>query len=206
MTLMSPVQLLPDSDCELPTSTRTRSGVTFDPSQRLWKYRDGVNAVSLDFRDINAPTALCKSLKRVLVWYAEHHSPSHLTNLFMRFRHFASTIRLSKEEIRSAHLINYRATLDASTEWYLGSLSGLLKRWSRMHVPGVSADAATYLRSIRVRGKRLEQLCSILEDPSVPTGTFITLARPNETGRPKLSRGSDLRGTTQLQLISGEAE
>jgi hypothetical protein len=120
----------------------------------LWKYRDGVNAVSLDFRDIKAPTTLCNALKRVLVWYAEHHSPSHLTNLFMRFRHFAVTIQLLEEEIRSAHLINYRATLDASTEWYLGSLSGLLKRWSRMHVPGVSADAATYLRSIRIRGNR----------------------------------------------------
>lgn len=153
MTLIEPMKL-PDSYYELPTSTRTRSGVEFRPSQQVWKYRDGVNAISVDFGDIHAPATLRDSLQRVLTWYAEHLSPSHLSNLFDRFRHFASTIELSNTEISSIELINYRGTLDASTEWYLGSLSGLLKRWFRMGVPGVSADAVTYLRSIRLRGNR----------------------------------------------------
>jgi hypothetical protein len=55
----------------------------------------------------------------------------------------------------------------------------------------------------RATVERLEQLCSILEDPSVPTGTFITLARPNATGR--LSAGNE-PGTRQLQLVGGEGE
>lgn len=58
----------------------------------------------------------------------------------------------------------------------------------------------------RATVERLEQLCSILEDPSIPMGTFITLARTSETGRAKLSRGNELPGTKQLQLLSGEAE
>jgi hypothetical protein len=52
--------------------------------------------------------------------------------------------------------------------------------------------------------ERLNQLCTILEDPSVPIGTFITLARPNATGCPKLIGSNGVFGTTQLQLIAGK--
>ncbi|HWR14599.1 MAG TPA: site-specific integrase [Terriglobales bacterium] len=140
------------SSVELPPSIRTRSGVLFNPQDTLWSYRDGVNLIRLNFDQIHAPLRICQSLKLVLAWYAENQSPSHLGNLFDRFRHFVSKIRLTSDTISSSDLINYRATLDRQTEWYLGSLSGLLKRWHRMSFPGVSDDAAKYLRSIRIRG------------------------------------------------------
>jgi len=55
----------------------------------------------------------------------------------------------------------------------------------------------------RATVERLEQLCSILDDPSIPAGTFLTLARPDATGRPRLSGRSALQGKTQLQLVDG---
>lgn len=146
--------LLGNSYPELPVHSRTRSGVKFDPSKDVWKYRDGMNSISLDFGDVNAPPELRQALKLVLTWYAEHLSPSHLDNLFERFRHFASTIQLAGSTITSLHLINYRGTLNPSTEWYLGNIAGLLKRWHRMSFPGVSDDAMSYLKSIKIRGNR----------------------------------------------------
>lgn len=52
---------------------------------------------------------------------------------------------------------------------------------------------------------RLEQLCAILDDPSVPQGAFITLSRPNPTERPRLDNQAALGRVTQLKLIGGEA-
>jgi hypothetical protein len=54
--------------------------------------------------------------------------------------------------------------------------------------------------------ERLEQLCSILDDRSVPVGTFITLARPNARGRLKGGEKEQTGTARQLQLIGGEAE
>ena len=154
MTRSSSLQVFGNPGFESPTAGRTRSGVEFNPSRDLWKYRDGVTGVSLDFNEVEVPRELRHALKRALTWYAEYESPSHLINLFARFKHFASTVRCEEGTITSIHLINYRSTLHAGTEWYLGSISGLLKRWHRMCIPGVSDDAAKFLNSIRIRGNR----------------------------------------------------
>jgi hypothetical protein len=108
MSLQLSMQLFGTKNVELPRSARTRSGVEFDPSYDFWFYRDGVNSVKLDFIEIKAPIELCQALKLVLTWYAEHLSPSHLRNVFERFKHFASTIQLVDSTINSVHLINYR--------------------------------------------------------------------------------------------------
>jgi integrase len=173
MNLQSLADLLRAADVEIPRSVITRSGVQFDPSQESWNYRDGVNAVNLHFGELNAPPKLRKALKLVLTWYAEHMSPSHLSNVFERFKHFASTVSLA-EEISSFNLINYRATLNGATEWYLGSLSGLLKRWHRMRIPGVSNDALKYLNIIRIKGNR-KGVAVLTMDPDQGRFTDIEL-------------------------------
>jgi len=72
--------------------TQTKSGVSFDSSQDIWSYRDGVNNVSLDFNQLMSARALIESIKKVLSWYAQHHSPAHLKNMFQRLKHFFRTI------------------------------------------------------------------------------------------------------------------
>jgi hypothetical protein len=90
----SATTLFGSEQVELPNSTRTRSGVEFDPSTDLWKYRDGVKSICLDFTNVPVSPGLRHSLKRVLTWYAEHYSPDHLKNIFGQFRHFAAAVTL----------------------------------------------------------------------------------------------------------------
>jgi hypothetical protein len=56
----------------------------------------------------------------------------------------------------------------------------------------------------KVTVERLEQLCSILDDPSVPVGAFITLAPPPSAEAPRLGNQASLAKPTQLTLISGK--
>lgn len=135
------------------TKTRTRSGLEFDCFSDTWNYRDGIKTICLRFNEVRAPLSIREALKVVLTWYAEHESPSHLGNLFHRFKHFAISVELATS-ISSSDLINYRTTLHPGIEWYLGSLSGLLKRWHQMQIPGVADDAITYLNAIRIKGNR----------------------------------------------------
>jgi hypothetical protein len=56
----------------------------------------------------------------------------------------------------------------------------------------------------KVTVERLEQLCSILDDPSVPVGAFISLAPPPSAEAPRLGNQASLAKPTQLTLISGK--
>ena len=146
----------PGTTLRLPNLARTRSGVEFSPAEDVWVYRDGVRTMHLAFNTLAAPEELRAGLKHVLKWYAENESPSHVANLFSRFKHFSGCIMLGNS-IACTDLLNYRSKLNRATGWYLGALSGLLKRWHAMGIPGVSDDAAAFLRTIRTKGNRKGQ-------------------------------------------------
>jgi hypothetical protein len=63
--------------------------------------------------------------------------------------------------------------------------------------------AARWVVHQRATVERLDQLCAILDDPTVPPGAFITLVRPNQTASPRLGRQPALGNMTQLNLIGG---
>ncbi|HYE26480.1 MAG TPA: hypothetical protein VEG32_14900, partial [Clostridia bacterium] len=81
------------STASLPPVTRTRSGVEFCPGDNVWQYREGVKTVCLRFDTLDVDETLRHEAKRVLMWYAENTSPSHLVNSFSRFKHFAARIK-----------------------------------------------------------------------------------------------------------------
>lgn len=143
---------------ELPVLARTRSGVEFDPRADRWTYDDVTVTVNLDFATWPATETFVASAKLVLLWYAEQLSPSHLINMFMRLTHFLRTICAARyrplNEINSADLINYKSTLTRTTSWYLGSLSGLLKKWHSLGYSGVTADAVALLKQLRIKGNQ----------------------------------------------------
>ena len=73
------------------------------------------------------------------------------------FEHFVSlTSNLYKKlnktvnNISDIDLINYRE--DSVKEWYLGLLSGFLKKWYEMGYPGVNKSAYAYLSEVRLKG------------------------------------------------------
>lgn len=146
------------SSPELPSLARTRSGIEFDPRACRWAYRDATTTVNLDFATWPATETFVVSAKLVLVWYAAHMSPSHLINMFKRITHCLRTICAGRDrpltEITSADLINYRSMLSSATSWYLGSLSGLLKKWHSLGYSGVTNDAVALLKQLRTQGNR----------------------------------------------------
>lgn len=143
---------------ELPVLARTRFGVEFDPRLDRWAYRDATDAVNLDFSKWPVTAKFIVSAKFSLLWYAEHLSPAHLRNMHERLGHYLRVVCDGRihplEEITSADLINYRSTLTGTTSWYLGSLSGLLKRWHRLGYSGVTTDAVALLKQLRTPGNR----------------------------------------------------
>ena len=143
---------------ELPSLARTRSSVGFDPRVDTWAYRDAITTVHLDFATWPATDSFVASAKLVLIWYARHMSPSHLINMFMRISHCLRILCAGQgrllTEITSTDLINYRATLTDTTSWYLGSLSGLFKKWHSLGYPGVTDDAVALLKQLRMRGNQ----------------------------------------------------
>lgn len=141
----------------VPKIARTRGGVVFDPSQDRWAYREGVKTISLEFARIPALSPQMRSsLKRALLWYAENSSPSHLKNMHSHFLRLAECLASNKDrvidEITDLDVLNYKASLPADRVWYLGALSGFLKKWHRLGFPGVSSSAAGLLNELRLKG------------------------------------------------------
>lgn len=134
---------------------QTRSGVWFDPSADHWHYRDGID-LSLDFSSLSGVTdKFVDATKRVLAWYTQESSPSHVQNLFYRLLHFTRTIaRTQLDAIRAPDLLNYRSKLTPDTEWYLGTLRGLFIRWHQLGYQGVDADAILLLKQLRIKGNQ----------------------------------------------------
>ena len=141
----------------LPKEVMTRSGAIFDPRLHRWAYRDNTKSINLDFAGLGMSVEFLLSAKKVLIWYAENKSPDHLTNMFVRFKHFlkSNQINISKLFIITSNdLINYRASLSNKNSWYLGSLSGFLKKWHALGISGVADDAIVLLKQLRLKGNQ----------------------------------------------------
>ncbi len=135
---------------------RTKSGVEFDPAADVWRYQDGVHDVALDFRQLGRLSdTLINGAKAALRWYAENRSPDTLNNLYSRLQHFGRTTTANGHcltTIDAEHLINYRATLDISTGWYLGTFAALLKKWHHLGLAGVEDAAILLFKQLRIKG------------------------------------------------------
>ncbi|MDD4965506.1 site-specific integrase [Halothiobacillus sp.] len=89
---------------------------------------------------------------QALAFYASELSSHHVNNVHDRLRHML--ISTGADEINEVMLINYRATLNPRTEWYLGVISGFLRRWHRLGYPGVSMDVIRLLDGWTIKGNR----------------------------------------------------
>lgn len=175
MNDLMPLALLNNATQDLPKEVITRNGAMFDPKLDRWSYRDSTATVSLDFLSLRATNELIKSTKKVLIWYAENKSPDHLMNMFERFQHLLKCSELDLNEvshITSNALINYRASLSSKNSWYLGNLSGFLKKWHSLGVVGVSDDAIALLKQLRHKGNRKGEAVSTMDPLDGPFTDF----------------------------------
>jgi integrase len=174
------------AECSLPDQVRTRAGVMFDPGLDVWEYRDHVKNVSINFSELHRVLSdrMRYGLKRTLIWYTENRAPSHLMNLFARFRHMIDFLSVARaeviNEITDVDLLNYRASLNPATAWYFGSITGLLKRWYGMSLPGVSESAFALLNTLRVRGNQKGEAVLTM-DPEAGPFTDIELVQIQST-------------------------
>ena len=49
-------------------------------------------------------------------------------------------------------VLNYKSSLTADCQWYLGALSGFLKKWHALGIHGVTVDAVSVLKELRTKG------------------------------------------------------
>ncbi|WP_047257902.1 site-specific integrase [Chromobacterium subtsugae] len=146
-------------DTPLPI-TRTRGGAIFDPNQEWWGIREGHLSASLNFARANeaiTPTLLL-GFKKTLLWYAENKSLKHVANMFNRtehlFRHITTNGRELISELTSVDLLNYQSAQPDNKKWYLGALSGFLKKWHALGYHGVTPDAIKLLNELRLKGNK----------------------------------------------------
>lgn len=82
--------------------------------------------------------------------YARTLSALHTRNIFDRF---STMIRVTgAQDINTTILINYRATLNRETEWYLGTIRGFLYKWHNLGYPGISDDVIDLLGEWTLKG------------------------------------------------------
>lgn len=89
---------------------------------------------------------------QTLKFYATTLSSSHTKNVIERLQHMLRETKVN--EITDVALINYRASLSSSTEWYLGVLRGFFKRWYSLGYPGISKEIVNLLDGWRLKGNR----------------------------------------------------
>lgn len=153
---MQPLSLL-QKDFEVPKEIRPLNGLSFNPSNDIWAFNDGVTTYYLNFKKITklAPE-LIQNIRQVLIWYAENTSggqlESHYWQLLNLLKFIYDSHKTVVTSITSADLINYRANLGRDREWYLGSLASFLKRWHKFQLPGVTQDAIRFLNQVRLKG------------------------------------------------------
>ena len=146
-------------------SAVSKDGYEFDPASLRWQLSRDVAAYISWGPELLDQTML-NSFLSVLRVYAENASAHYAKNLCDRFRVFAEFAAESKGIISSVDafdIVNYRSYLERDKEWYLGALSGFLKKWHDLGYTGVDSEVVWLLNSWRLKGnqkgKAVQTLC-----------------------------------------------
>ena len=135
---------------------KTRDDIEFNPNDDIWKLKDISKAYNFNFNHLKINKKCIYGLKRLFTWYLKYHSITHAANMFRNLEWLLNFLYKQSNkkiiEITSIDLINYKSTLDTRHEWYLGSLSGFMKKWYEMGFLGLSEDAYDYLNETTFKG------------------------------------------------------
>jgi integrase len=124
-------------------------GYTFVVDSPRWELSKGV-AVNVGFVAEKLQPHVAQGFVATLVHMARTHSAHHTSNCLDRFRHFIE--KCGCDEVTTAALINYRSTLDKSTEWYMGVVRVLMYKWFELGYPGMDESIVNLLRGWNLKG------------------------------------------------------
>jgi integrase len=140
----------------------------FSIDARYWRLSKNVNVAVGEVADLLDNETAYGYLK-TLAFYAETYAADHVRNINERYLYYVRTSGASKNDCYS--FINFKATLDHETEWYLGTIRGFILKWHRLGYPGVSDEVASLLKSWTIKGnikgdvvKRLDPVQGPLSD------------------------------------------
>ncbi len=146
-----------DSDADLlPVVATDRiqaeaNGYSFLLSENIWELDNNVSInVAQVAAHLSEPSR--RGFLNALAFYASKLSASHTRNVALYLKDLLISTNVS--EINEVALINYRASLSPSSEYYLGTIRGFLRRWSRLGYPGISQEVIRLLDGWKLKGNR----------------------------------------------------
>lgn len=148
----------------------TRNGITIEPWRTTWNYRDTLIKVNLDFARLPISNELRNSLQHAFVWYAENKSPFYLINIFQKLESFFTFLiqckpRRKIDVITDDMLMNYRSSLSADKDYFLGFLAGFFKRMHEQGLSGIDEKAVYFLKNSSFK-KNIQGAAVLTMDPT----------------------------------------
>lgn len=146
----------------------SKLGYFFNPSDDYWRLDKRTNIPVGEVRFL-LDTSIANEYIDVLVFYASNLSAMYVKNINASVLHLLRTTGVTFIDCNA--LINYRATLNRNTEWYLAVIRSFLKKWNELGYHGISDDVIELLSSWTLKGnikgdvvKRLDPVSGPLSD------------------------------------------
>jgi len=130
----------------------SKDGYLFDPESNLWILNKDVQ-ISFQKDVLSIEIQVLKGFRNALSRYAQELSAAHTYNMYRRFQKFLRDT--GSKEISANAILNWRATLDDTTEWYLGALKGFIISWHDFGYYGISRDVISTLNKMTLKGNVL---------------------------------------------------
>jgi len=123
-------------------------GYTFVVTSARWELSKGVilNVGSLLEK---LDPSIADGFMATLLHFARTASAHHTKNYLVRYHHMVDVVGGA---LSTTTLINFRSTLDRTSEHYLGGLRSFLYKWNELGYPGVDASIVDLLRGWTLRG------------------------------------------------------
>lgn len=123
-------------------------GYTFIVEDSMWRLSKEITINVASITELLRPN-IADSFLATLAHVAKTASPGHASNYADRFRHF---IKNGGSDLTATAFINYKATLNRRTEWYLGALRSFFYKWFELSYPGIGEDVIDLLKGWTLRG------------------------------------------------------
>lgn len=127
--------------------SRSRDGWEFSKYDRTWQLNKNV-IIKLEWFDKLTEVLRCSFLN-TLHFYAVNSSASHTQNMSRRAKSF---FLFTGGRLDTNALLEFRANLTPSTEYYLGALRGFFVTWYRQGHSGISKEFFKALQGLTLKG------------------------------------------------------
>jgi integrase len=138
----------------LPHLAKTRSGIEFDPTSNLWKFRDDVLNVRMDFSRVH-PNAepLIAGVKGTLIYWLENYHPStshsYFHGIVQCLNYLGKAAKAPIRQITAEDILNIKSS--ARLEPALRILPEFFRQWHRLSYNDIGSDVISLLDQIKLK-------------------------------------------------------